>query len=197
MTSHTPIYSFPYGELTDSPDGATETENLANAVETQVKANADAAAAAVTRTALVTTLDGGPFITVIGGQYRTSNTTATSGTTAKQAATTGALSLKANTTYRVKFTCRLSSGTTGDTFSLNIRDTSITGGDHGGAIVSINSAAHGGGSCEAIIETSTAETITFFGTVTRETGSGTCIAVQPGTAIICERIGPSGLLTTA
>jgi hypothetical protein len=47
MTLHTPNYAFPYGELSDPPDGATQMENLAVAVDTQVKSNADAAAAAL------------------------------------------------------------------------------------------------------------------------------------------------------
>lgn len=62
MTNHTTNYGFPYGELTDTPDGATQVENLAIAIDTQVKTNANTAAAATVaaaaRSVLLATLMG-------------------------------------------------------------------------------------------------------------------------------------------
>lgn len=93
MTLHTPNYAFPYGELSDQPDGATQMENLAIAIDTQVKSNADSATAAVIRSALLTTLLGGA--TTQTKQFATTDTVATTTATSIYAdlarVTTGAL----------------------------------------------------------------------------------------------------------
>jgi hypothetical protein len=58
MTAHTANYSFPYPELTDTPDGATETQNLAVAVDAALATEASTRTTATGRAALLATLMG-------------------------------------------------------------------------------------------------------------------------------------------
>jgi hypothetical protein len=62
----TPVYHWPYPELNNPPDGATQMKNLALAIEPTVKTNADNVAA---NTASITTIKAPPLCVV----YQTTN----------------------------------------------------------------------------------------------------------------------------
>lgn len=75
MTAHTPTYGWPYPELTDPPDGATEPANLALAIDTSLAALAATVATNAGRAAIFAALVGNAGV---GTRYDTRPTAITS-----------------------------------------------------------------------------------------------------------------------
>jgi hypothetical protein len=134
---------------------------------------------------------------LVGGLLRTSNDTATSGTTEKSWGTTATLSLYASTTYCVIAQVYWLNSVANDEFFFRIRATSVAGTILNGIV---SHKGNGGGPYSTWVSytftTTTATTAVYCGSLVRGTGTGTA-TVQAQSMIALYRMGASGLLTTA
>lgn len=183
----TPIYGFPYPALTDAPNGPAQIQALAEAVEADL-AVTDANIATINTTGLT-------YTRVIGGKVRTTNASATSGTTELQVLDTGSLSLPASSRLRIDVMMTYSNTVVSDDLDFRIRDTNTAGTLRQEAV------AHRSDAVvpytillSAIYTTTTSETKTFIASAQRITGTGT-VTVQSTSYIVVSYLGATAILT--
>jgi len=134
--------------------------------------------------------------TLIKGQRRTTNDTATSGTTEQVWATTPTLSLPASTTITLIAACYWLNSVSNDQFFMRLRQTNLAGTILNGVVAHVGL---GGGPYTTWVsytfETSTATSQVYVATIVRGVGTGTA-TVQLNSELGAFRRGNSGLFTT-
>jgi hypothetical protein len=131
-----------------------------------------------------------------GGVLRSATAAgATSGTTELAVETTGVISLRATSTYRVKAKYYWTNTVNGDVFFHRIRATNISGTILNGIV---GPTGLGGGPYPTEVtytfETTTATTAVYLACIVRGSGTGTATC-QTQSHITVERLGDSGILS--
>lgn len=183
----TPIYGFPYPALTDAPNGPAQFQALAEAVEADL-AVTDANIATINATGLT-------YTRLIGGKVRTTNASATSGTTELQVLDTGSLSLPASSRLRVDLMITYSGTVASDDFDVRIRDTNTSGTIRQEVITPrLDSGGIPYGYMASVIyTTTTSESKTFIGSIQRLSGTGTA-TVQASSYLMVYYVGATAIL---
>jgi hypothetical protein len=141
--------------------------------------------------------------TLLAGQYKNSTPVSTSGTTELALMSTGALSLEANSVYKITFqSVGGMNSSIVERWAQRIRKTNV-----GGAQITVSVIAPATNASQPIGQmlsypyvTTTTETTTFVGTIARLTSNSagnTWTVAAPDTFITCEYVGPSSFFTTA
>lgn len=133
---------------------------------------------------------------VLDGQLRTTNAAATSGTTELLVLDTGAVSLPANSCFKVDVFLVWDSSAAGDDYDVRIRETNISGTVRQETITPrTDNLVPYRYSTSVIHTTTTADTKTFVATIQRINGSGTA-TVKATSYILVTYLGPSSLIST-
>lgn len=136
------------------------------------------------------------MMSVLGGQLRTSNASATSGATELQWATTGSLSLPANSRFLIDVFAVFDVSAIGDEWDFRIRETNVSGTLRQEVIYGkTDNAVPYSMQYSYTHTTTTADTKTWVATVGRLGGTGTA-TVKATSYIYVYYLGPSSLITT-
>jgi hypothetical protein len=184
----TPIYGFPYPALSDPPNGPAQIQALAEAVEADL-AVTDANIATLNITGLT-------YSRVLGGKVRTTNASATSGSTELQVLDTGSVSLPASSRFLIHVFIVAGVSAVGDEYDFRIRDTNVVGTQRQEVVTfKTDNAVPYTVSYGYIHTTTTSDTRTWVATATRLGGTGTC-TVNASSYMTVTYLGATSILGT-